>query len=112
MIILNKSEQNPSNIQPSEITPRNLFDNRRNFIKSAGFTLAAGSALMLSNKVHAATLSGGVTEGAGRLIGRANAPATAEKVSVKQGVRQKINGYKKTSYGAGITLCIKFGQQR
>lgn len=104
MIILSQSKQNPSNIQPSEITPRNLFENRRNFIKSAGFSLAAGSALMLSNKLHAATLAGGVTEGAGRLIGRANAPATPEKASVKLGTRQKINGYKKTSYGAGEKL--------
>jgi sulfoxide reductase catalytic subunit YedY len=102
MIILNQSKLNPSNIQPSEITPREIFENRRDFLKVAGFGLAAGSALLLSNKARAAVnISGGVTEGAGRLIGRANAPVAAEKVAFKAGTRQKISGYTKTAYGVG-----------
>ena len=53
MIITNKSATNPSNIQPSEITSRDVFENRREFIKAAGFGLAAGSALLLSAQKHA-----------------------------------------------------------
>ena len=82
MIILSKSVVNPSNIQPSEITSREVFDNRRSFIKAAGFGLAAGSALFLSSKARAATVAGGTTEGDARLLGRANAPAKLEKVVV------------------------------
>lgn len=106
MIITNKSAVNPSNIQPSEITPRALFENRRSFIKAAGFGFAAGSALLLSAKARAVNVTGGTTEGAGRLVGRANAPAS-EKVANKGAVqpsRQKITGYSKTAYGAGEKL--------
>ena len=105
MIILNQSKLNPSNIQPSEITPRDVFDNRRDFLKTAGFGLVAGSALLLSVKARAAAnIAGGVTEGAGRLVGRANAPAAAQKVAFKSGTRQKIGVYTKTAYGAGEKL--------
>ena len=44
MIIINQSRVNPSNIQPSEITPRDAFENRREFLLKAGLGLAAGSA--------------------------------------------------------------------
>ena len=107
MIITSKSAINPANIQPSEITSRDVFEHRRSFIKAAGFGLSVGSALFLSGKARAANISGGTTEGAGRLIGRANAPATekgAEKTVLKGQVRQKINGYIKTAYGAGEKL--------
>lgn len=106
MIIKNKSTTNPSDIQPSEITSRAVFENRRDFIKAAGFGFAAGSALLLSGKARAANISGGTTEGAGRLIGRANAPAsdkTSSKGALQQS-RQKITGYSKTAYGAGEKL--------
>ncbi len=104
MIILNQSKLNPSNIRPSEITPQDVFEHRRGFLKAAGFGLAAGSALLLSGKARAAAnISGGVTEGAGRLIGRANVAST-EKVAFKAGARQKISGYSKTAYGAGEKL--------
>jgi sulfoxide reductase catalytic subunit YedY len=63
-------------ILPSEITSRDVFENRREFIKAAGFGLIAG----------AAALSG---------LMPANAHAAA---------RQKISGYNKTSYGAGEKL--------
>ena len=101
MIIHSKSALNPSNIQASEITPRELFEDRRGFIKAAGLGLIAGSAAILSAKAQATTIAGGETKGAGLLIGRANAPVTAEKISTKVGSRTKIAGYKKTTYGAG-----------
>ena len=95
MIIKSKSD-----IIPSEITPKEVFENRREFIQQAGFGLIAASAALISNPLSAATVAGGTTEGAGRLIGRANAPATFKP----SGTRQKISGYTKTSYGAGEKL--------
>ena len=107
MIITSKSAVNPSNIQASEITPRAVFEHRREFIKAAGFGLVAGSALLLSSKARAGTVTSGTTEGAGRLIGRANAPAVekgADKAVLKNLPRQKITNYTKTAYGAGEKL--------
>lgn len=63
-------------VLPSEITPREIFENRREFIKAAGFGLIAGAA-----------------SAAGLL------PADARAAS-----RQKISGYTKTPYGAGEKL--------
>jgi sulfoxide reductase catalytic subunit YedY len=65
-------------IASSEITPRAAFENRRQFIKAAGFGLIAGAA--------AAT---------GLISTRAQAAAPQ---------RQKIAGYTKTAYGAGEKL--------
>ena len=107
MIITSKSSVNPSNIQASEITSRDVYEHRREFIKAAGFGLVAGSALLLSATARAANISGGTTEGAGRLIGRANAPAIekgADKAVLKNLSRQKISGYSKTAYGAAEKL--------
>ena len=110
MIITNKSATNPTNIQASEITPRAAFENRRAFIKVASAGLIAGSASIFSMKSRAAQIAGGTTEGAGRLIGRANAPAPAavEKLAVKPSSiyvpRQKITSYTKTAYGADEKL--------
>ena len=108
MIISNKSAINPTNIQASEITPRTIFENRRAFIKVASAGLIAGSAGIFSTKSHAVQIAGGTTEGAGRLVGRANAPATVEKVAVKPSSiyvpHQKIMGYTKTAYGADEKL--------
>lgn len=98
MLILKKSD-----ILASEITPRDVFENRRDFIRVAGAGLIAGSAGLLSVKSHAATIASGKTEGAGMLLGRANAPAPIAKSSTNQ-VRQKISGYVKTPYGAGEKL--------
>ncbi len=89
MIILPKSD-----IIPSEITAKSVFDNRRHFIKQAGFGLAAAA----SSKLSAATLKSGVTEGDARLIGRANAPAQPKNVRN----REKIKGYKKTAFGKDL----------
>jgi methionine sulfoxide reductase catalytic subunit len=104
MMIINKSASNPSNIQASEITTREVFENRREFIKAAGFGLAAGSALLLSSKARAANIAGGTTEGDARLIGRANVPPKADKNAVKNVSGQKITSYNKTAYGAGEKL--------
>lgn len=112
MIITSKSATNPTNIQASEITPRAVFENRRAFIKMASAGLIAGSASIFATKSRAAKIAGGTlpngtTEGSGRLVERANAPAT-EKVAVKSSSiyipRQKIVGYSKTAYGADEKL--------
>jgi sulfoxide reductase catalytic subunit YedY len=93
MIILPKSD-----IIPSEITSKSVFDNRRQFIKQAGFGLAAAA---VAGNAFGATVKSGVTEGDARLIGRANAPATPKNIRKP---RTKINGYKKTAYGKGLKL--------
>lgn len=97
MLILKKSD-----VLPSEITSLSVYDNRREFIKAAGFGLVVASASLLSIKSNAATLVGGKTEAAGMLIGRANATSPI-KSSTNQ-VRTKINGYVKTPYGADEKL--------
>lgn len=91
--------QTKSDIIPSEITPKEVFDNRREFIQKAGFGIIAGTVAILSNPLKAATVSSDKTEGVGKLIGRANAPAISAF-----GARQKISGYSKTAYGAGLKL--------
>ena len=70
-----------SGILASEITPREVFENRREFIKAAGFGLIAGAA--------AAT---GLISG---LTSRRAEAATQ---------RHKIAGYNKSAYGAGEKL--------
>ena len=49
--------QSPSDIAPSEITPRTQFENRRSFLARAGFGVAAGAALWhgLGGNAHAAS---------------------------------------------------------
>jgi methionine sulfoxide reductase catalytic subunit len=64
-------------IASSEITPREVFENRRQFIKTAGLGLIAGAAAA-----------------SGLISGRAEAAVQ----------RQKIIGYTKTSYGTGEKL--------
>lgn len=64
-------------ILASEITPREVFENRREFIKAAGFGLIAGAATAT-----------------GLISGRAEAALQ----------RQKIVGYSKTAYGTGEKL--------
>jgi len=98
MIILPKFNIAQSDIVPSEITPQSVYENRRTFIKQAGFGLAAAS--LITHPALAATLSTGTTEGAGRLIGRANAPTKAKPaISGK-----KISNVTKTEYGKGEKL--------
>lgn len=97
MIILPKSD-----ITPSEITPKDVFENRREFLQKAGFGLLVGSAVLIGNPLKAATVKSGTTEGDARLVGRANAPVSPKANSF--GSRQKISDYKKTAYGAGEKL--------
>lgn len=107
MIIINQSKQNPSDIQPSEITTQDVYQHRRHFIKMAGAGLIAGGAGLLSMQSKAATIAGGVTEGDGRLLGRANASKQPAADKGKHpniyNPRQKIKGVKKTAYGKGLT---------
>ncbi len=65
--------QKPSDILPSHITPQQVYQNRRSFLKQAGFGLAAGSLALMSPQLALAN----------------NAPA-----------RQKLSGVSKTAYGA------------
>jgi sulfoxide reductase catalytic subunit YedY len=95
--------QKKSDILPSEITPKEVFDYRREFIQKAGFGLISGAlGGLLSNPINAATLNSGTTEGVGRLVGRDNASAIIKPLSF--GSHQKIIGYSKTAYGAGEKL--------
>lgn len=93
MIILPKSD-----ISPSEITPESVFNNRRKFIKQAGFGLAATA--FVGQSAFSATIRSGTTEGDGRLLGRANQQA----VISKHREPSAIKGYKKTAYGQGEKL--------
>lgn len=105
MIIVNKAKQNPSDIQPSEITQESVYNHRRHFIK-AGAGLIAGAGL-LSLKAKAGNIAGGATEGDARLIGRANAPATFKNKAKNAKIynpRQKIKGLAKTAYGKGLKV--------
>lgn len=72
MLILKKSD-----IIPSEITPQDVYENRREFIKAAGFGLVAGAA-----------------------IGAGFTPKNAQAATA----RQKFSGYVKTPYGADEKL--------
>ncbi len=74
MLIRNSSQDNPADIQPSEIAPRETFEDRRTLLKAAGFTLLSAS--VLGTKAVLA----------------ADTPGKAG---------QKIAAYRKTSYGAG-----------
>lgn len=105
MIIVNKSKQNPSDILPSEITSRDAYDNRRQFIKAAGTGLIAGAAL-ISLKSKAATIAGGVTEGDGKLVGRAGAKSVGKikKSNAIYNPRKKIKDVVKTAYGKGLKV--------
>jgi sulfoxide reductase catalytic subunit YedY len=85
-----------SDISPSEITPKAVFDDRREFIQKAGVGLLAGSAALLSPVLQAATI--GSTEDSSRLA-KTNAASLGNPKS-----HNKITGYKKTAYGAGEKL--------
>ena len=101
MIIRNASQRNPSNIQPSEITSQSVYDNRRSFLKAAGFTIASASifSTLGITASQAAAVSGGTTKADGVLVGRANDQSKA----VVKG-RQKISGYTKTAFGKDLKL--------
>ncbi len=52
MMIISKSATNPSNIQPSEITTCEVFENQCAFIKAVGFDLSPGSVATTNNSDH------------------------------------------------------------
>jgi len=81
-MLLDNNQRNPSNIQPSEITPREIFEDRRQFIKTAGLGIVAG-ALAASQ------------------MGKAMA---AEKSAGKPVATSKRLNFKKTSYGSDEKL--------
>lgn len=76
-------------IQASEITSKEVFENRRHFIQQAGVGLIAASALMSHPFVAGATTS--------------STANTKANFNAKSG-RQKISAFKKTSYGDGEKL--------
>lgn len=86
----------PSDILPSEITSQAVYQDRRRFIKQAGFGL--GAAALLSQSAMAATVESGTTDGDGRLLGRANQSDPVK--AVKHG--KKFTNLKKTAYGKGL----------
>lgn len=86
----------PSDILPSEITSQSVYQDRRRFIKQAGFGL--GAAALLSPSAMSATVQTGTTEGDGRLLGRANQSNPVK--AVKHG--PKFTNLKKTAYGKGL----------
>jgi sulfoxide reductase catalytic subunit YedY len=77
-----------TDIQPSEIPSRLVFENRRQFLQLAGTGLIAASAL-LTQPLLAATVTGKAS--------------TKGQFNPKAG-RQKINAFSKTQYGAGEKL--------
>lgn len=79
-MLLDNNRRNPSHILPSEITPPEIFHNRRHFLQLAGFGLAAGALLGARSAVAA---SGNHASGD---------PA------------KKIIAYTKTKYGVGESL--------
>lgn len=79
MLIRNASQYNPAGIRPSELTPREIFENRRTLLKAAGFTL----------------LSAGLLRSKAALAATEAAPGKAGK---------SITAYRKTSYGSGEKL--------
>jgi sulfoxide reductase catalytic subunit YedY len=94
--------QTKPDISPSEITPKEIFDNRRAFIQKAGFGLVAGAAAFASSDLLAA-----VNPEKAKI--NSTAPTTVSgqdktTPAYKPGTRQKISSYKKTSYGAGEKL--------
>ncbi len=88
MIILPKSD-----INPSEITPQGVFENRRQFIQQAGVGLIAASALM-SQPLFAGSAASSI----------ANSNAVAKANFNPKAGRQKINAFRKTNYGEGEKL--------
>lgn len=107
MVIIKQSKHNPGDIQPSEITSKSVFDNRRQFIKIAASTGLIAGAALLSMKAKAANIAGGVTTGDAKLLGRANAPSQPIKALKKGEIynpRQKIAGVKKSAYGKDLAI--------
>ncbi|EUJ10473.1 sulfite oxidase-like oxidoreductase [Methylophilaceae bacterium 11] len=89
-MILDNNKRNPSQIQPSEITPREVFEDRRHFIKAAGAGLIAGAIAS--------------TQATKAIAGEIKTDANAKKPAAKTGATQKTLTFKKTAYGEGEKL--------
>lgn len=74
--------QQKTDILPSEITPKEVFENRRHFIKQAGFGLLATTALAQTNLLFAADAT------------RSNAPIGKTSKSLLS-----LSNFTKTAYG-------------
>jgi sulfoxide reductase catalytic subunit YedY len=98
MIIHTKSD-----ILASEITPKEIFDNRRAFIQKAGFGLIAGAAAFASSDLLAAVVNAEKPK-ENFATPAATVGQTKTTATYKPGSRQKISPYQKTSYGAGEKL--------
>jgi len=81
--------QTKPDIIPSEITPKEVFDDRRKFLQQAGFGLLAGSAGFLARPLEAAANAAGDLA---QLKSRTNAQIL------------KLPAYGKSQYGAGEKL--------
>ena len=78
--------QKKSDILPSEITPKDKFENRRDFLQKAGFGLLAGGACLINNSPLNAAITSTTTK------------------TIQLGTHQKIAEYAKTIYGNGEKL--------
>ena len=78
--------QTKSDITPSEITPKEVVDDRRKFLQQAGFGVLAGAAGLLNMPVNAAVTS------------KISSPIKT------QGSLLKLPYFSKTSYGTGEKL--------
>lgn len=77
--------QTKSDIAPSEITPKEAFDNRRKFLQQAGFGVLAGATGLLTSPVNAAT-------------------SKLSPSSKTNGSLLKLPEFSKSKYGAGEKL--------
>jgi sulfoxide reductase catalytic subunit YedY len=75
--------QKKSDIVPSEITPKHVYDDRRKFLQQAGFGLAIGASGLLSSPLLA---------------------ATSKIIQPKVTTSLKLPNYAKSKYGAGEKL--------
>jgi len=80
-MVLDNNKRNPSQILPSEITPQDLFKQRRALIKATGLGLAASA-----------------------LFNPSLSSAGASQMASANHKAKKISHFAKTSYGAGETL--------
>lgn len=85
-----------SDIIPSEITPKHVFDNRRQFLQQAGFGILAGSTGLLSSVLQAAPSNPSIVQ------------STSKRSSLKPPnsklVNSKLLNYSKTDYGVDEKL--------
>lgn len=106
MIIVDQSKQNPSEIQPSEITSQSVYSNRRHFIKLAANSGLITSAALLSLKAKAANIAGSGSTSRTTLSARTNTPQSTKslKKDAIYNPRQKLEGVIKSGYGRDLKI--------